>query len=160
MLLGKRCVCDSFHVTSGHLAICKRTLRSYYRQNLLRNLVHDFGAMALNVNFLSIVVESPIVTPTQSLRIDLKIVINDGTYVLTDRGRDQPSSALIHEYFDLDRPFATVTSYEKQKLLNHGKVMRDSDPDDAIHPLYLSPMALSHPECGALCITWLRSLPL
>ena len=56
--------------------------------------------MALNVNVLSIVVESPIVTPTQSLRVDLRIVINDGTYVLPVRERDQPSSALIHEYFE------------------------------------------------------------
>ena len=119
------------------------------------------GAMALNVNVLSIVVESPIVTSTQSLRIDLKIVINDGTYVLPVRERDQPSSALIHEYFEPGPyPFDAGTSYEKNKLLKHGKVMRDSDPDDAIHPLYLSPMSLSHPECGTLCITWLRSLPL
>ena len=35
MLLGKRCVCDSSHVTSGHLAICKRAYRTYYRHNLL-----------------------------------------------------------------------------------------------------------------------------
>ena len=80
MLLSKRCVCDSSHVTTGHLAICKRTYRSYYRHNLLRNLIHDSGAMALNVNVLSIVVEPPIVTSNQSHRIDLKIVINDGMY--------------------------------------------------------------------------------
>ena len=85
--------------------------------------------MALNVNVLSIVIESPIVTPTQSLRIDLKIVINDGTYVLPGRGRDQPSSALIHEYFEPGPyPFDAGTSYEMQKLLKHEKVMRDSDP--------------------------------
>ena len=114
MLLSKRCVCDSSHVTYGHLAICKSAYRSYYQQNLLRNLIHDFGAMALNVNVLSIVVESPIVTPTQSLRIDLMKVINDGTYVLPVRGRDQPSSALIHEYFE-PGPYTFVAGTSMRK---------------------------------------------
>ena len=101
MLLSKRCVCDSSHVTSGHLAICKRTLRSYYRQNLLRNLVHDLRAMALNVNVLSIVVESTIVTSTQSLRIDLKIVINDGPYCLYV-GVTNPVQPLFMNTLNLD----------------------------------------------------------
>ena len=58
--------------------------------------------MVLNVNVLSIVAESLIVTPTQSHRIDLKIVINYATYVLHVRGYDQLSSALIHEYSEPD----------------------------------------------------------
>ena len=81
------------------------------------------------------------------------------TYYLTV-GVTNPVQPLLMNTSNLDHPFDAVTLYEKNKLLKHGKVMRDSDLDDAIHPLYLSPMALSHPECGALCITWLRSIPL
>ena len=76
------------------------------------------------------------------------------TYYLTV-GVTNPVQPLFMNTLNLDHPFVAGTSYEKNKLLKHGKVMRDSDPDDAIHPLYLSPMALSHPECGTLCITWL-----
>ena len=96
------------------LPICKKAYRSYYRHNLLRNYIHDLGAMALNVNVLSIVVESPIVTPTQSLRIDLMIVINYATYVLRDHGRDHPSSALIHEYFE-PGPYTFVAGTSMRK---------------------------------------------